>query len=98
MRRIALIREVLGSGQLTFGKTFAFIAEANGGSPFVIPLLKGNGYNLSISFFAEPAGAFLVLAIVLAIIAAISQARKNKARVDARLAKQAALKAKEEAK
>ena len=95
---IALIRELLGSGQLTFGKTFTFIAEANGGSPFVIPLLKGNGYNLSISFFAEPAGAFLVLAIVLAVLAAITQARKNKARVDARVAKQAALKAKEEAK
>ena len=91
---IGLIREVLGSGRITFGATFTFIADLNGGNKFRIPLLRGEGYDFSMTFFSTPAGGFLVLGIVLAVIMAISNYKSNKAKVDARIA---AKKAKEEA-
>lgn len=91
---IALVREVLGSGMLTFGGTFTFIASLNGGEKFRIFLLKGPGYDFSMSFFSLPGGGFLVLGITLAIVAAVTNYRSNKKKVDARLA---AKKAKEEA-
>ena len=90
---IGLIREVLGAGRLTFGATFTFLADLNGGEKIRLPILKGDGYDLSMSFFSGPAGGFLVLAIVLAVSIAISNARENKRKVDARIA---AKKAKEE--
>ena len=92
---IGLIREVLGTGRLTFGATFTFIADWNGGAKIRLPILKGDGYDVSMMFFSTPAGGFLVLGIVLAIVMAITQAKENKAKVDARLA---AKKAKEAAK
>jgi len=91
---IGLIREVLGSGRITFGATFTFIADLNGGNKFRIPLLRGEGYDFSMNFFSTPAGGFLVLGIVLAVIMAINNHKTNKAKVDARIA---AKKAKEEA-
>ena len=91
---IAFFREVLGTGRLTFGTTFTFIADANGGNPFIIPVLKGEGYDASFSVFSTPAGGFLVLGIVLAIMIAITNAKANKKKVDEKLAK---AKAKEEA-
>ncbi len=101
---IAVIREVLGSGRLTFGATFTFLADLNGGEKIRVPLLKGEGYDLSMSFFSSPAGGFLVLGIVLAIIVAVTNAKENKKKVDARIAAKkakelaAANAAKEEAK
>ena len=92
---IGLIREVLGTGMLTFGSTFTFIADLNGGEKVHLYLLKGPGYDASFFFLSSPAGGFLVLGIVLAIIMAISNYKTNKAKVDARLA---AKKAKEEQK
>ena len=91
---IAFFREVLGTGRLTFGTTFTFIADANGGNSFIIPILKGVGYDASFSVFSTPAGGFLVLGIVLAIMIAITNAKANKKKVDEKLAK---AKAKEEA-
>ncbi len=82
---IGLVREVLGDGRLTFGATFTFIADANGGSPVRLPILKGEGYDVSLSFFQTPAGAFLVLGVVLAIFMAIANAKETKAKVDARI-------------
>ncbi|MBR1847143.1 MAG: electron transport complex subunit RsxE [Bacilli bacterium] len=101
---IAVIREVLGSGRLTFGATFTFLADLNGGEKIRVPLLKGEGYDLSMSFFSSPAGGFLVLGIVLAIIVAVTNAKENKKKADARIAAKkakelaAANAAKEEAK
>lgn len=92
---VALVREILGAGMITFGATFTFIAEANGGNPIRLFLLKGPGYDVSMNFFATPPGGFLVLGIVLAIVAAVTNYKQNKAKVDARIA---AKKAKEEAK
>ena len=83
---IGLIREILGTGRLTFGATFTFIADLNGGEKFRIPLLRNDAFDASMSFFSSPAGGFLVLGIVLAIVAAISNDKSNKAKVDARLA------------
>lgn len=91
---IGIIREVLGSGRLTFGATFTFLADLNGGNKIRLPILKGEGYDLSMSFFTTPAGGFLVLGLTLAIVIAITNAKENKKKVDARIA---AKKAKEEA-
>ena len=91
---IALIREVLGTGMITFGTTFTFIAEANGGEKIHLYLLKGPDYDASFSFFSSPAGGFLVLGIVLAIVAAITTSIENKKKVDARLAAKNAKEAK----
>ena len=99
---IAVIREVLGSGMLTFGGTFTFLTNLNAGEKIRLFILKGPGYDLSMSFFSSPAGGFLVLGIVLAIIMAISNAKENKAKAIARLkakqAKEAAAKSTEVAK
>lgn len=94
---IGLIREILGSGMLTFGATFTFLADLNGGEKIRLPILKapGSDYDLSMQFFSSPAGGFLVLGITLAIIIAVTNYRQNKAKVDARIA---AKKAKEAAK
>lgn len=83
---IGLIREVLGTGRLTFGATFTFIADLNGGEKFRIPLLRNDAFEASMSFFSTPAGGFLVLGIVLAIFIAIANYKENKKKVDARLA------------
>ena len=97
---IALIREVLGSGMITYGRTFTFLADLNNGNPINLYLLKGPilgydevtfqpifSYDYSMSLFTNPAGAFLVLGIVLAVIAAIKNGKETKAKVDERLAK-----------
>ena len=83
---IGLIREILGTGRITFGATFTFIAQANGGNKFIIPLLRNDAFDASMSFFSSPAGGFLVLGITLAIVMAITNYKQNKAKVDARLA------------
>lgn len=83
---IAIFREVLGTGQLTFGNTFTFIADANGGNPIRLPILKGEGYDASFSVFTTPAGGFLVLGVVLAVMAAINNYKRNKKKVDDRIA------------
>ena len=83
---IGLIREILGTGRITFGATFTFIAQANGGNKFIIPLLRNDAFDVSMSFFSSPAGGFLVLGITLAIVMAITNYKQNKAKVDARLA------------
>lgn len=78
---MAIVREILGTGMLTFGATFTFL-------PYVrIPFLKyvvfdavKNAdvviYDYSISIFQNPAGAFIVFGIILAIIAAVENHKK----------------------
>ncbi len=66
---MGLIRETLGTGMITFGDIFTFIPR------FSIPLLayvNSAGvtiYDYSIGLFTQPAGAFIVFAIILAILA-----------------------------
>ena len=81
---IALFREVLGTGYITFGKIFTFIPY------FQIPILT-KAY--AIKLFTMPSGAFIVLAVNLAIITAISNAKKKRKAVNDRIAKQKALEA-----
>ena len=57
---MAFFRELLGTGALTIGKVFTFIPEL---SLRIIP----KGYE--ISMFQNPAGAFIVFALILAVIA-----------------------------
>lgn len=82
---IAVVREILGTGMLSFGNIFTFIPHVS------LPILKGNGYDYSMSFFTNPAGGFLVLAIILAIMACYSQFKAKREKIKA-LAKAKALK------
>ena len=61
---MALFREFLGTGGFTFGKVFSFIPE------FTLRIIP-KGYE--ISMFQNPAGAFIVFAIILAVIAFIKK-------------------------
>ena len=73
---IALFREVVGAGTLTFGKTFTFIPQ------ITIPILggfKGTNFSLAIPLFKSSAGGFLVLGFALAILAAVNNYKKHKA-------------------
>ena len=73
---IALFREVVGAGTLTFGKTFTFIPH------ITIPVLggfKGTNFSLAIPLFKSSAGGFLVLGFALAILAAVNNHKKHKA-------------------
>ena len=73
---MAFFRELLGTGALTIGKVFTFIPEY---SLRIIP----KGYE--ISMFQNPAGAFIVFAIILAVIAFI---KNRKAELKANREKQ----------
>ena len=64
---MALFREILGSGAFTFGKIFTFIQY------FKLQIIPA-GYEIDL--FQNPAGAFIVFAIILAVIAFITN-RKN---------------------
>lgn len=73
---IALFREVVGAGTLTFGKTFTFIPQ------ITIPILggfPGTNFSLAIPLFKSSAGGFLVLGFALAILAAVNNHKKHKA-------------------
>ena len=73
---IALFREVVGAGTLTFGKTFTFIPQ------ITIPILggfKGTNFSLAIPLFKSSAGGFLVLGFALAILAAVNNYKKHEA-------------------
>ena len=73
---VALFREVVGAGTLTFGKTFTFIPQ------ITIPILggfKGTNFSLAIPLFKSSAGGFLVLGFALAILAAVNNYKKHKA-------------------
>ena len=59
---MAIFREFLGTGAFTFGKIFTFI-------PYVKLQIIPEGYEISL--FQNPAGAFIVFAIILAVIAFI---------------------------
>ena len=80
---IAIIREILGTGQITFGKIFTFIPLVH------VPILKGNGFDYSMSFFSNPAGGFVVLGLILAVIASINQrkAKHEKIKLQAEMKK-----------
>lgn len=60
---MALFREVLGTGAFSFGKIFTFI-------PYFKLQIIPVGYE--ISMFQNPAGAFIVFALILAVLAFIN--------------------------
>lgn len=73
---IALFREVVGAGTLSFGKTFTFLPQVT------IPILggfPGTNFSLAIPLFKSSAGGFLVLGFALAILAAVNNYKKHKA-------------------
>lgn len=80
---ISLIREVIGTGAITFGRIFTFIPLT------VLLILKGTGFDFSISIFTTPVGAFIVFGLILATIAFIENRKKEKVEVKTRLLKAA---------
>ena len=90
---MAFFRELLGAGYISFGKIFTFIPEVR------IPILKyvvaGEvKFDYSIKIFQDPAGAFIVFAIILAVIAFV---KNRKAELKAALARQEKIKKDQEA-
>ena len=85
---VAFFRESLGTGMIRFGVTFPFLV--GGGDPICLYLLKGPGYDVSMKFFSDPAGGFLVLAIILAIAQAAQLHNDAKKKLLAKKAKEAA--------
>ena len=83
---MALFREILGTGAFSFGKIFTFIPA------FKLQIIP-KGYEISV--FQNPAGAFIVFAIILAVIAFI---KNRKAEYNKYLAEQERLKKLAEAK
>ncbi len=76
---IAIIREILGTGGITVGAIFTFIPS------YTLQILP-EGYEISL--FIQPAGAFIVFAIILAIIAAINNVKANHKKIKEKLEKQ----------
>lgn len=83
---MAFFRELLGTGAFTFGKIFTFI-------PLTKLQIIPKGYEISL--FQNPAGAFIVFAIILAVIAFI---KNRKAELKANLEKQEKIRKMQEAK
>lgn len=83
---MAFFRELIGSGCLSIGKVFPFIPEA---SLRIIP----KGYEIKL--FQDPAGAFIVFALILAVIAFV---KNRKAELKLNLEKQARIKKAQEEK
>lgn len=83
---MAVFREILGTGAISFGKIFYFIPY------FKLQIIPKN-YVLSI--FQNPAGAFIVFGVILAVIAFFSNRKKE---YQAFLARQEKIRKAEEAK
>ena len=83
---MAIFREILGTGAISFGKIFYFI-------PYFKLQIIPKDYALSI--FQNPAGAFIVFGVILAVIAFISNRKKE---YQAYLARQEKIRKAEEAK
>ena len=83
---MALFREILGTGAFSFGAIFSFIPY------FKLQIIPAN---YAMSIFQNPAGAFIVFAIILAVLAFIKN-RKNEYK--AYLARQEKIRKAEEAK
>ena len=77
---MAFFRELIGSGCLSIGKVFTFIPQA---TLRIIP----KGYEIKL--FQDPAGAFIVFAIILAVIAFV---KNRKAELKLALERQAKMK------
>lgn len=81
-------REILGTGEITFGSKFTFIPLTH------LPILKGEGFDFSMPIFTTPAGAFIVFGIVMAVIAAVNNHKADVEKEKARQERLAAAKAK----
>lgn len=75
---IALFREILGTGWLTFGKVFTFIPTYSLPILKSLPSFKGAPYDFSRPVFTKATGAFIVFGVVLFVINAISLHKQNK--------------------
>src|SRR5574344_969175 len=72
---IGLIREILGTGMLTFGEVFTFLPLVH------LPILASadGSFDYSLSLFSQPTGGFIVFGILMALIAFHDNRKKDKA-------------------
>jgi Na+-translocating ferredoxin:NAD+ oxidoreductase subunit E len=73
---ISLVREILGTGMLTFGDIFTFL-QVNGESVHLY-ILKGPTWDYSLSLIANPAGGFFVFGVIMAVLAYKKNKKKDK--------------------
>jgi electron transport complex protein RnfE len=72
---IGLIREILGTGMLSFGEVFTFLPVVH-----LSLLASADGsYDYSLSLFSQPTGGFIVFGILMALIALHDNRKKDKA-------------------
>lgn len=88
---IAIIRELLGTGGLTIGTYFPFLA--NQGEPRTF-IFAGD---YAIKLFTLPAGGFLTLGLVLAVLASVKNKKEEKIALEEKKKKLAELEAKKQA-
>ena len=88
---IAIIRELLGTGGLTIGTYFPFLA--NNGDPRTF-IFAGD---YAIKLFTLPAGGFLTLGLVLAVLASVKNKKEEKIALEEKKKKLAELEAKKQA-
>ena len=69
---MGIIRELLGTGGLTFGTYFPFLA--NNGEPR--SFIFASDY--AIKLFVQPTGGFLTLGVILAVIAFFKNKKQDK--------------------
>jgi electron transport complex protein RnfE len=80
---IALIREIIGTGMLSFGDIFTFL-KING-ETFHLYILTGPlnasgeaAWDYSIPLFTTPAGGFIVFGVIMAVLAFLNNKKKDK--------------------
>lgn len=96
---IALFREILGTGMLTYTDIFHSYDAGEEAFSLSLPLLTNDalGYDFSMSLFSNPAGGFIVFGSLIAVMSAIHIHKDNKVKIankKALLKKQAEMKAK----
>lgn len=89
---MGFFREIIGTGGLTFGTYFTFLADKNG---VAREFIFAGDY--AIKLFVQPAGGFLTLGIILAVIAWLGNRKADKAAELQRKQKLAELEAKKAA-
>jgi Na+-translocating ferredoxin:NAD+ oxidoreductase subunit E len=70
---IAIIREIIGTGWLSFGTIFTFLPAVH------LPILKAvdGSWDYSLPLFTNPAGGFIVFGIIMAILSAVKFHQKD---------------------
>lgn len=75
---IAFIREIIGTGYLTFGLIFTFIPYTRIG---ILKAVDGS-FDYSMSLFTSPTGGFIVFGLIMAVLQGHKARKEQKARAE----------------